>query len=89
MAQGVKWHKQLTEDFIELAMLADDEIYILKSRIKSTPVSVQADFLGYSESTVHRKIAKLKKKYDAIQKEYPDKFPIRKKSVKETWLDNN
>lgn len=87
--QQVKWTKQVMELFIEKAMLSDDEIYILKSRIKSTPVSAQADFLGYSESTVHRMISKMKKKYDTVQKEYPDIFPIRKKSTKEVWMDNN
>lgn len=85
----VRWTKKLTEDFIELAMLSDDEAYIIRSRVKNTPVSIQAAELSCSESTVHRMIAKLKKKYDVIQKEYPDKFPTRKKSAKETWMDEN
>lgn len=85
----VKWTKKLTEDFIELAMLSDDEAYIIRSRVKGTPVSIQADYLCCSESTVHRMIAKMKNKYDNIQKEYPEKFPVRKKSAKETWMDEN
>lgn len=89
MAHQVRWTKQLTEDFIELAMLSEEEAYIMRSRVKSTPISIQSDYLCCSESTVHRMIAKLKKKYDAVQLEHPDKFPPRKFSAKETWMDNN
>lgn len=85
----VRWTKQLTEDFIDLAMLSDDEAYIIRSRVKNTPVSIQASELSCSESTVHRMIAKLKKKYDLVQKENPDKFPPRRKSAKETWMDEH
>lgn len=89
MAHQIKWTKQLTEDFIEMAMLSDDEAYIIRSRVKNTPVSIQSAYLNCSESTVHRMIAKLKKKYDVVQKENPNKFPPRKKSAKETWMDRN
>ena len=89
MKSGVIWTKQLTEDFIELAMLSEEEAYVMRSRVKCTPISAQADFLGCSDSTVHRMVSKIKKKYDAIQKEYPEKFPVRKTSSKETWMDNN
>lgn len=89
MAKQVKWTKQVFLDFCDYALLNDDEIYIMETRIKGVPVSIQASHLCVSESTVHRMIAKLKIKYDAVQKEYPDKFPIRKKSIKETWMDNN
>lgn len=89
MSHQVKWSKQVLTDFCTLALLNEDEIYIMESRIKGTPVSLQADHLCCSESTVHRMIAKLKKKYDVVQKEFPNKFPIRRKSAKETWMDNN
>lgn len=89
MSNQVKWSKQVLTDFCNLALLNEDEIYIMESRVKGTPVSLQADHLCCSESTVHRMIAKLKKKYDVVQKEFPDKFPKRRKSAKETWMDNN
>lgn len=89
MSHQVKWSKQVLTDFCTLALLNEEEIYIMESRIKGTPVSLQADHLCCSESTVHRMIAKLKKKYDVVQKEFPNKFPIRRKSAKETWMDNN
>lgn len=89
MAHQVKWTKRLLADFYENALLNENEIYIMESRIKGTPVSLQAEHLCCSEATVHRMIAKIKKKYDYVQKEHPDKFPIRRKSAKETWMDNN
>lgn len=89
MAHEVKWTKKLLDDLYEHAMLNDNERYIMESRIKGVPVSIQADHLCCSEATVHRMISRIKKKYDAVQAEYPEKFPKRKKSAKETWLDNN
>lgn len=89
MKGGIIWTKQKTEDFIELAMLSDDEAYIMRTRVKGVPISVQASELHVSESTVHRMIAKIKKKYDHVQKEYPDRFPKRRYSAKETWMDEN
>lgn len=85
----VHWTKQLTEDFIDEGMLSDDEAYLLRSRVKNTPVSIQAYNLSCSEATVHRMIAKIKEKYDIVQKANPDKFPPRRKSAKEKWMDEN
>lgn len=89
MAKQVKWNKKVFEDFCEHAMLNSDEIYIMESRIANTPISIQASHLNVSESTISRAIALLKKKYDAVQKQHPDKFPPRKFSAKETWMDEN
>ena len=89
MSKQVRWTKQLTEDFIDLAMLSDDEAYIMRSRVKGVSVTAQALELNCSESTVHRMIAKLKKKYDTVQAEHPDKFPPRRTSAKETWMDEH
>lgn len=89
MAKQVKWNKKVFEDFCEYAMLNSDERYIMESRIANTPISIQASYLCVSESTVCRMIAMLKKKYDAVQKQHPDKFPPRKFSAKETWMDSN
>ena len=89
MAHQVKWTKQLTEQFIDMAMLSDDEAYIIRSRVKGTPVSVQAVCLSCSESTVHRMIATLKRKYDSVQAENPDIFPKRYYSQKERYMDNH
>lgn len=89
MAKTVRWTKKLLEDFYEHALLNDDEQYIMESRIKGVPVSLQADHLCCSESTVHRMISNIKKKYDLVQKEYPEKFPPRRNSKEEAWMDKN
>lgn len=89
MAYKVMWSKQLLQEFCECALLSDDEVYIMESRTRGVPVSVQAAHLCCSEPTVHRMISKIKKKYDFVQKEHPDKFPKRKKSAKETWMDEH
>lgn len=70
-------------------MLSPEECYIMESRCKNVSVTAQAIHLNCSESSVHRMIALLKKKYDAVQREHPDKFPPRKYSAKETWMDTH
>lgn len=85
----VKWTKQLTENFIDLAMLSDDEAYIMRSRVKGSTITQQAIQLNKSEATIHRMVRSLKHKYDIVQKEHPDVFPIRIHSVKEDYMDNH
>lgn len=89
MACQVPWNERILNDFISLACLSDEEAYIMRTRAKGFPVSKQATDLCLSESTVAKRIALLKRKYDKVQAEYPDKFPPRKFSAKETWLDTN
>lgn len=89
MSKEVLWTKQLLHDLYDYALLTEDEQYIMESRIKGIPVSIQAEHLCCSKSTVERAISKIKKKYDAVQKEHPDKFPPRRKSAKETWMDKH
>lgn len=89
MSHDIEWSKQRMEKFIDYALLNEEETYIIRSRIMNTPVSEQAYILNCSESRVHRIIAKLKRKYDIIQEEYPDEFPKRKNSAKEEYMDEN
>lgn len=70
-------------------MLSSDEEYVLKTRVRGYSVSYQAQQLNCSESTIARIISGMKKKYDALQEQYPDEFPQRKKSKTEEWMDNN
>lgn len=89
MSKEVTWTKKVLDNFIELAMLTDDEVYIMRSRVKGITVTQQALALNKSESSVHRMIKELKKKYDAVQAEHPDKFPPRRFSEKETYMDTH
>lgn len=89
MSKQIRWTKKTFEDFCTYGMLNSDEIYILKSRIEGVPISLQADHLNVSPSTVDRMISKIKKKYDTVQSLHPDMFPIRRSSAKETWMDTH
>lgn len=89
MAHQVLWTDKLTENFIKLAALSEDEAYVMRTRARGYTVTQQAISLNKSEATIHRMIAKLKKKYDAVQKEHPEVFPVRKTSKVETFMDEN
>lgn len=89
MSHQVLWTDKLTEEFIKRAALSEDEAYIMRTRARGYTVTQQALYLGVSESTVARMIAKLKIKYDAVQKENPDLFPVRKVSKVEQFMDEN
>lgn len=89
MSHEVHWTEKITQSFIQKAMLSDDEIYVLTSRIKGTTISQQAIHLHKSEITVHRMISKLKKKYDVVQAEFPDDFPKRRNSKEEEYMDTH
>jgi IS30 family transposase len=75
--------------FEQLAMLNDDEIYILENRIKNMTVTAMGINLNKSEATIHRMIKRIKEKYDFIQLEYPDEFPKRRVSEEELYMDTH
>lgn len=85
----VKWTEQILKNFEQRALLSDDECYIMESRVKGATVTEQALHLHKGVSTVHLMIKNLKEKYDRVQAEYPDEFPIRKKSAKEEYMDTH
>lgn len=90
MSKEVPWTDRVLREFIERAMLSEDEIFIMTTRIKGWTVSKQAMELHVSESTIANKIRDLKHRYDLVQAEYPDIFPVRnKKSAKEKYMDEN
>lgn len=90
MAHQVEWTHDIVRDFEHYAILSDEECYILESRARdNTPVSIQASKLGVSESTVHRMIRKLKRKYDVVQREHPEIFKKRRRSKAEHYMDTH
>ena len=89
MSKQVPWTKSLTERFIDLAALNSDEAYIMRGRVRGMTVVEMSQNLCKSESTIHRTVKMLKIKYDLVQKEYPDEFPVRKSSAKETYMDTH
>ncbi len=91
MGKQVIWTAFTLKNFEEMAMLDEVERFILETRCKGRgmPISEQARRLNMSEATVNRYIKKIKEKYDAVQRENPDLYPIRKKSAKEEYMDTH
>lgn len=89
MAHQVAWTKDILEAFIEEALLSEDEEFVMRTRCKNWSISKQAMYLNCSESTVHNMIRLLKNKYDAVQREHPDKFPERKFSAEEVYMNHH
>ena len=89
MARQVIWTKLIVEEFIHLAKLTEDEEMIMRTRADGWSITKQATTFNMSVSTVNRIIKRLKKKYDAVQKEHPNEFPIRRTSKKEEWMDSH
>lgn len=88
MSKQVAWNKIILEEFISLACLSKTEEMIMRTRVSGWTITKQAYELHMSESSVKRIIARLKKKYDKVQK-YSALLPPRKNSVEETYLDEN
>lgn len=89
MAHQVNWDKDKLEFFIEQCLLTEFEEEIMRTRINGSTITEQASKLCCSKSKIEKTIANLKKRYDLLQKQYPDKLPPRKFSAKEVYMDNN
>jgi len=89
MAHQVAWTKDILEAFIDMALLSEDEEFVMRTRCKSWTITRQAQYLNCSESTVHNMIRNLKQKYDKVQKEHPELFPERKFSAEEVYMDHH
>lgn len=88
MAHQVPWTKLIVEEFVKEAMLSKEEEYIIRTRAMGHTITKQADELCMSIDNVNKMIAKLKKKYDEVQK-YDPLLPPRKFSKEEIYMDNH
>ena len=86
MSKQVPWNKYIVERFVELAMLTKDEEMILRTRVAGWSRVKQSMERGMSLSTVDRIIARLKQKYDGIQK-FDPLLPPRESSEDEDRMD--
>lgn len=82
MSHEVPWNKYIVEEFVELALLTDDEEKILRTRVAGWSRVKQAEAFGMSVSTVDKHIRTLKDKYDSVQK-YSPLLPPRKTAIRE------
>lgn len=89
MSIQVIWTKRVTDFFEEMANLNETERKILESRIAGMTVRQMSRYYAMSERTIATIIARLKVKYDEVQKEFPDDLKPRRNSAAETYMDNN
>ena len=89
MAHQVVWTKKVTEFFEEAGNLTKFECEVLETRISGMSIKEQAYYFSCSEGTINKCISKLKRKYDAVQAEYPDELRPRRSSAAETYLDEH
>ena len=89
MARQVNWNKYIYDRFTELAMLSEIERGVLETRSKGLSITQQARLFNRSESTINNIVKQLKIKYDEVQKLPDSGLPVRRKSAKEEWMDQN
>lgn len=88
MAHQVPWGKVILEEFIEQALLTEEEEMIMRTRVAGWTRTKQSMELGMSLATIDRIIKRLKVKYDKTQK-YSAILPPRRFSAKETYMDEH
>lgn len=88
MWKNVPWTKTMLEDFIEEALLTEEEEKILRTRVAGWSIVKQALEFEMSTTTVSRYTKNIKRKYDHLHKLYPERFIERPNSEYEIMLDN-
>lgn len=88
MSHQVCWTKAIVEEFIAQAMLSKEEEVIMRTRAAGWTRTQQSMQLNMSLSKVDKIIARLKVKYDAVEKGNP-LLPPRKFSAAETYMDEH
>lgn len=88
MSHQVPWNKIILETFIEEALLTKEEEWVMRTRVAGWSRTKQAMELNMSVANIDKIIARLKQKYDSLQK-YNPLLPPRKTSKEEEWMDNN
>lgn len=90
MSKTVHWTDDTLRFFIEKALLTEDEIFILTTRLKGWSITKQSLEMGKSERTVSRLVKSIRVKYDVIQKQYPNEMPLRNVNSKtDKYLDTH
>lgn len=88
MSHQVIWTKKVLDFFCDAANLTPLERDIMVTRLTMTGIE-QSQYLSISTSSLDRAIKRLKVKYDACQKEYPDVLKPRRNSASETYQDEH
>ncbi|MCQ2465729.1 MAG: hypothetical protein MJ095_09115 [Oscillospiraceae bacterium] len=88
MSKQVIWTKFILETFIREGCLNEFEAEIMRTRIDGMTVLQQSLRMNCSKSTVEKTIAKLKVRYDEVQKRCPE-LPVRRSSAQELYMDTH
>lgn len=88
MTHQVPWNKVILEEFIRIGCLSKTEEMIMRTRVHGWTITKQSYELNMSESNIKKIIARLKKKYDSVEK-YSPLLPPRKHCEKELYMDEN
>ena len=89
MSHQVIWTRRVFEFFSDAAKLTKLEREVLETRISGMTRVQQSLYFSLSISTIDKIIARLKRLYDEVQREYPDELKPRRTSACETYMDEN
>ena len=89
MSHQVIWTRRVLETFIREGNLTPIEKQIMRTRAKGWTRTRQSEEFNLSVSALDVYIKRLKKKYDAVQKEHPGEMPRRKASAAELYMDEH
>lgn len=85
----VPWTKTMLEDFIQEALLTEDEAFLMRTRVSGWSQIRQSMEMNISTTKVSSLIKSCKEKYDRVAEQFPDRFPPRKLSKAEEAMDAN
>lgn len=88
MSTQVIWSKLILETFIKEANLSKEDEWIMRTRVAGWSRIKQCEYLHISISNLDKRISRLKKRYDEVQKTNL-LLPPRKFSAKELWQDTH
>lgn len=82
--KGIIWTKSIFEEFVNIAMLNEEEVAVVKASIDNWTQTKMELELHMSKAKINRLLKRCRIKYDVAQKE-SDILPIRKCTVDETF----
>lgn len=88
MRPKVPWTKSMLEKFVEEALLNEEEEKLIRTRIAGWSIVKQSMEFGMSTSSISRIIRGIRRKYLALQPQFPDLFPPIKLNKYELALDS-
>lgn len=89
MSRQVVWTKRTESFFCDAANLTPFERDVLRCRISGMTQVQTSFYLSVSVSTIQKTVARIKRIYDVVQKEFPDELKPRRTCAAETYMDTH